>query len=241
MALPATCNNSTNPLPPSFKRSFPGSLAEVQYRVRVDMTRSGLRWRESDRTEPSVEIQGIEEIQLTPKSIQKSSKHSTLPINEVQAKITLPSPLVVASGDWIPFTITVHSKSQALAALYTDISLELVKVAVIRVPQRASSKEKVLASGEVYDSEQPGNGVCVLRGELGNGLPGAEFSWSIAETIEVRHEIRLSLKPPWCRIALSTNLPIFERTIPVEIMTHRYTLDSYVDMAFPALGLIDLN
>lgn len=93
---------------------------------------------------------------------------------------------MVASGDRIPFIITINSHSQALAALFTDISPQLVKVTAVKSPQRTSRKEEVLAYGEVFDSEEPGNGVRVLHGELGKGVPRAELSWSAAGAIEVR-------------------------------------------------------
>ncbi|KAG8687471.1 hypothetical protein FRC11_007169, partial [Ceratobasidium sp. 423] len=175
------------------------------------MSRSGLRRRESlvvpilylprsyvppnnqslplydDQSSPSSGvIQGMQELHLAPQSTRKASKHNMSPSTEIQAKISLPSPLVIASGDRIPFAITIYSHSQALAALYTDISLRLVKITIMKAPQNTSRKEEVLASGEVYDLEEPGSGVRVLRGELGNGLPGSELSWSAAGVVEVR-------------------------------------------------------
>ncbi|CUA69814.1 hypothetical protein RSOLAG22IIIB_04066 [Rhizoctonia solani] len=261
--LPATCDKSTTPLPPSFIYSLPGASVEVRYRIRIDMSRSGLRRRESlvvpilylprsytsptpqsappyiDQAGLACEAQGMEEIRLAPKSSRKGIERDSSPSSDIQAKIVLPSPLVVASGDRIPFIITISSQSQALAALYTDISLQLVKRTTISSPHQTSVKEKTLAFGEVYNIEEMGNGVQVLRGELGNGAPGTELSWSAAGVVEVKHVIRLSLKPPPCRIALSTKLSAFERTIPIEVMTHRYTPD--IDTALPALGLVGVN
>ncbi|CAE6409438.1 unnamed protein product, partial [Rhizoctonia solani] len=93
--------------------------------------------------------------------------------------------------------------------------------------------------GEVYDSEERGNGVQILRGELGNGVPGSELSWLAAGVLEVRHVIRLSIKPPPCTVALSANLPMFEGMVAVEIKTHQYNPD--VDATVPALGMIGMN
>ena len=104
---------------------------------------------------------------------------------------------MVASGERIPFVITIYSQSQAHAALYTDISLQLVKITRIKAYEKTSLKEVVLAAGEVYDSEEPGNGMQVLRGELGNGAPGCELSWSAAGVVEVRV----------CRFQLSLDRP----------------------------------
>ncbi|CAE6536625.1 unnamed protein product [Rhizoctonia solani] len=186
--------------------------------------------------------QGMQELHLAPKSItspKKASKLKALSNTDVQAKIALPSPLVTASGDRIPFVITIYSQSQALAALYTDISLQLVKVTRIKAYEKTSLKEVVLAAGEVYDSEELGNGVQVLHGELGNGLPGAELSWSAGGVVEVRHVIRLSIKPPPCTATFSANLPMFEGMVAVEIATDRYSPE--FDMAVPALGMIGIN
>ncbi|KAJ1306559.1 hypothetical protein OPQ81_007560 [Rhizoctonia solani] len=264
--LPATCDKGTNALPPSFVCYLPGVSAEIRYRIRVDMSRSGLRRRESlvvpilylprshtpptpqnislfsDQTSLLPDSQGMKELHLAPKSIikpKKSDKSKATSTSDVQAKISLPFPLVAASGDRIPFVITVYSQSQALAALYTDISLQLVKVTRIKVYEKSSLKEVVLAAGEVYDSEELGNGMQILRGELGNGVPGAELSWSAAGVVEVRHMIRLSIKPPPCTAALSANLPMFEGTVAVEIVTHRNTPE--FDAGVPALGMIGIH
>ncbi|KAG8731385.1 hypothetical protein FRC11_004321, partial [Ceratobasidium sp. 423] len=261
--LPTTCDKDANPLPPSFVCYLPGVSAEIRYRIRIDMSRSGLRRREtlvvpilylprsqmpptsrniplfSNQASLLSDGQGMKELHLAPKSItspKKGSKSKALSSADVQAKIALPCPLVAASGDRIPFVITIYSQSQALAALYTDILLQLVKVTRIKVYEKTSLKEVVLAAGEVYDSEELGNGVQVLRGELGNGTPGAELSWSAAGVVEVRHVIRLSIKPPPCTVALSANLPMFEGMVAVEIMTDRYTPE--FDIAVPALGMI---
>ncbi|KAJ1305114.1 hypothetical protein OPQ81_000151 [Rhizoctonia solani] len=270
ISLPAFCDKSSNPLPPSFECRLPGNCTEIQYRIRVDMSRSGLRRRErrvilvvpilylprsnlsptpwstqssSDQFRVSSTVQAMAELHLAPRSTplpSKVDKSKLPPSADVQAKIALPSPLVVASGDRIPFVITIRSQSQALAALYTDIELQLVKVIIVKVNQNSSHrKAAVLAYGEVYESEEPGNGVRVLRGELGSGVPGAELSWSAKGIIEVRHAIRFALKPLPGGDALSANLPIFERMIQLEVMTHRYTPD--MDATAPALGLMGLN
>ncbi|CAE6443007.1 unnamed protein product [Rhizoctonia solani] len=266
ISLPTTCDKGMNPLPPSFVCYLPGVSAEVRYRIRIDMSRSGLRRRESlivpilylprsytpetprgiplfnDQASLLSRGQDMQELHLTPKSIlgpKKANKSKGLSTADVQAKISLPSPLVAASGERIPFIITIYSQSQALAALYTDISLQLIKVTRIKAYEKTSLKEVILAAGEVYDSEELGNGVQVLRGELGNGVPGTELSWLAAGVVEVRHVIRLSIKPPTCTTALSTNLPMFEGVVAVEILTHRYTPE--FDPTVPALGMIGIN
>ncbi|KEP54848.1 hypothetical protein V565_012260 [Rhizoctonia solani 123E] len=44
--LPTTCDKDASPLPPSFVCYLPGVSAEIRYRIRIDMLRSGLRRRE---------------------------------------------------------------------------------------------------------------------------------------------------------------------------------------------------
>lgn len=150
------------------------------------------------------EDEGMRELYLTPKSMPKGSKNKQSPNTDVQAKvrfcrvlqhlwaihdlpqIALPFPLVAASGDRIPFVLTIHSQSPALAALYTTVTLQLVKITKIKAYEKTSVKETIISSGEVYDAEQRGDGVQVLRGELGNGAPGVELSWSAAGLIEMR-------------------------------------------------------
>ncbi|KDN49646.1 hypothetical protein RSAG8_01711, partial [Rhizoctonia solani AG-8 WAC10335] len=264
--LPITCDKDANPLPPSFVCYLPGVSAEIRYRIRIDMSRSGLRRRESlivpipylprshtlpttrnmplfsDQASLLSESPGMEELHLAPKSItspKKLNKSRGLSTTDVQAKIALPSPLVVASGERIPFVITIYSQSQALAALYTDISLQLIRITRIKAYEKTSLNEVALSAGEVYDSQELGDGMQVLRGELGNGAPGSEHSWSAAGVVEVRHVIRLSVKPPQCTAALSANLPMFEGMVAIEIMTHRYTPE--LDATVPALGMIGMS
>ncbi|CAE6453757.1 unnamed protein product [Rhizoctonia solani] len=261
ISLPTTCDKGTNPLPPSFVCYLPGVSAEVRLIVPIlylprsytPETPRGIPLF-NDQASLLSGGQDMQELHLTPKSIlgpKKANKSKGLSTADVQAKISLPSPLVAASGERIPFIITIYSQSQALAALYTDISLQLIKVTRIKAYEKTSPvtrikayektslKEVILAAGEVYDSEELGNGVQVLRGELGNGVPGTELSWLAAGVVEVRHVIRLSIKPPTCTTALSTNLPMFEGVVAVEILTHRYTPE--FDPTVPALGMIGIN
>ncbi|CEL56220.1 hypothetical protein RSOLAG1IB_07636 [Rhizoctonia solani AG-1 IB] len=265
MNFPPTSDKSTNPPPPSFVCYLPGVSTEVRYCIRIEMSRSGLRRRESlmvpilylprSHTPPapstaslfssqsyvSPGTQVMKELHLAPKSIasaKKASKTKAPPTAEVQAKIALPSPLVVASGDRIPFVITIYSPSQALAALYTNIGLQLVRITRIKAHEKISLKEVILAAGEVYEFEEPGNGIQILRGELGNGKPGAESTWFAGEVAEVKHMIRLSIKPS-CTTSLSSNLPMFDGIIAVNIMTHRYNAEA--DTTVPALGMIGIS
>ncbi|KAG9091000.1 hypothetical protein FRC06_000785 [Ceratobasidium sp. 370] len=236
MTLPTTGDDNENPLPPSFVQFLPGVSAEIRYRIRVDMSRSGLRRRESIAPED----ESLKELHLTPKPIMKpSTKNKATASTEVQAKIALPCPLVAASGDRIPFVLTVQSQSPALAALYTNVTLQLIKHIRIKAYERNSSKETVISAGEVYDVEQRGDGIQILRGELGNGAPGRELSWTAGGLVEIKYILRLSIKPPPCTTALSSNIPVFEGTIPIRIMTHRHGPD--MDVAAPALGIIGVD
>ncbi|KAG9108945.1 hypothetical protein FRC07_008392 [Ceratobasidium sp. 392] len=265
LELPMAGDNAENPLPPSFVQFLPGVSAEIRYRIRVDMSRSGLRRRESlvvpilylpraytpPRVQPSLfgrrnslipEDETLKELYLTPKSmISKPSTKSKQPAPsvDVQAKIALPCPLVVASGDRIPFVLTVQSESPAVAALYTNVTLQLIKHIMIKAYEKASFKETIISAGEVYDVEQRGDGLQILRGELGNGAPGRELSWTAGGLVEMKHILRLSIKPPPCNTALSSNIPMFEGTIPVRIMTHRYSPD--MDASTPALSMIGIE
>jgi hypothetical protein len=66
------------------------------------------------------------------------------------------------------------------------VTLQLVKIIKIKAYEKTSYKEIVISSGEVYDVEQRGDGVQVLRGELGNGAPGRELSWSAGGFVDVK-------------------------------------------------------
>ncbi|KAG8746103.1 hypothetical protein FRC10_006206 [Ceratobasidium sp. 414] len=218
ISFPTTGDDNENPLPPSFVQFLPGVSAEIRYRIRVDMSRSGLRrrerwvvnlwyWAEVDTSlnEPAwsypfytflvltplqdliPEDESLKELHLTPKPMVKpSSKNKVTQNTEVQAKIALPCPLVIASGDRIPFVLTVQSQSPALAALYTNVTLQLIKHIKVKAYEKTSTKETVISAGEVYDVEQRGDGVQILRGELGNGAPGRELSWTAGGLVEIR-------------------------------------------------------
>ncbi|KAB5593916.1 hypothetical protein CTheo_2642 [Ceratobasidium theobromae] len=260
--LPTTCDKSTDPLPPSFTYHLPGVSAEVRYHLRIEISRSGLRRRESlvvpifylprsyaplrlhntpfldERTIRPPQDDEMREFHLTPKPLSKYANiYKTPPPQslDIQAKIALPFPLIFASGDRIPFTITIHSQSPALTALYTDITLQLIKVVKLKAYDKSLLKEIVISSGEVYDSEQLRAGEHVLHGELGSGAPGTELSWSADNIINVGYLVRLSISPPHCMSALSANIPMF-MGIPVEIVTHLDAADS--EPSAPELGLL---
>ncbi|CAE6446712.1 unnamed protein product [Rhizoctonia solani] len=249
ITLPESCDKSTILLPPSYTSSIPGVSAEVRYHIHVDMSRSGLERRDSlvvpilylprSYTPPNTQSLPLYGDQISLSSVVQEGQSDAPPSTDIQAKVALPSSLVVASGDRIPFTITIYSQSQALAALYTEMVLQLVKVTRIKALQKTICKEEILASGETHAPDDLGNGLRILRGEVGTGLPGAELAWSAAEAIGVLYLIRLSIKPPSSAVALSTNLPTFEHMVPVVIMTHRYNPD--VDTSLPALGIIGIN
>ncbi|QRV88587.1 hypothetical protein RhiJN_16605 [Ceratobasidium sp. AG-Ba] len=186
------------------------------------------------------ECDTLKELHLTPKPAGRPpSKDQPSPRTDVEAKIALPCPLVVASGDRIPFVLTIQSQSPALAALYTNVTLQLVKQLRIKAYEKMSYKETVISSGEVYDAEQIGDGAQILRGELGNGVPGRESSWTAAGVLEVKYLLRLSIKPPPCTTVLALNVPIFEGTLPVRIVTHQSSPE--MDMSMPALGMIGVD
>lgn len=58
--------------------------------------------------------------------------------------------------------------------------LQLVKVVSMKAYEKTSSKETIISSGEVYDIDQCTDGIQVLRGRLGTGIPETELSWSAA-------------------------------------------------------------
>ncbi|KAG8682654.1 hypothetical protein FRC09_016628, partial [Ceratobasidium sp. 395] len=97
----------------------------------------------------------------------------------------------------------------------------------------------VISSAEVYDVDQCSNGIQILRGQLGSGPPGAEFSWSAADLIETRYILRLSVKPPSSTSALVSNLPVFEGFIVMQVKSDRH--DPNADIARPLLCLVNAD
>ncbi|KAF8757592.1 hypothetical protein RHS01_03475 [Rhizoctonia solani] len=164
----------TNLLPPSFICYLPGVSAEVRYRIRVDMPRSGLRRRES-LTVPILYLPRSY-APLTPRAIPLFDDQVHLSDAQGMKELHL-APKPIGSSK-------KSSKPQALTT--AEVQAKLVKVTRIKAYEKISLKELVLAAGEVYESEERGDGVQILRGELGNGTPGTELSWSAGEAVEVK-------------------------------------------------------
>ncbi|KAG9080617.1 hypothetical protein FRC06_006339 [Ceratobasidium sp. 370] len=182
----------------------------------------------------------FKELHLAPKFLTKhASKVKLSPKIDVEVKVALPSPLVVASGDRIPFVLTIRSESPAIAAFYTNITFQLVKIVKVKAYEKTSAKETVISSGEVYDVDQHNGDMQVLRGQLGSGPPEAELSWSAAGLVETRHVLRLSVKPPSSTSVLLSNLPVFEGSIIVQVMSNRH--DPNADVTRPLLRLINAD
>ncbi|KAB5593917.1 hypothetical protein CTheo_2643 [Ceratobasidium theobromae] len=260
ITFPATCDNDTTRLPPSFT-SLHG---EVRYCIRVEMIRWGLRRRERrvcmtlvvpilyfprsytpvSHAQPTLNhetfmlLGDVKDIHLVPRPLSKCEGKCKAHMSaDVQAKIMLPLPLVTTSGDHVPFTITIDSQSSALVALYTDITIQHVKIRETKAHERSYVRETLLSYSRVHDAKQMGGGVQVLFGELLiGGVPGAEFSWSARGIMQVRHVIKVSVRPP---AGLSTNLSVFEAAIPIVVVSHRrpsrHNLEA--DVAAPALEL----
>ncbi|KAG9124451.1 hypothetical protein FRC07_011595, partial [Ceratobasidium sp. 392] len=262
LAFPTSQDNTSDALPPSHVQYSANNTTEVRYRIHVDVIRSGLRRRESlivpilylpRSYTPSItrEVRfnskagllledNLKELHLAPKFLIKSAhKDKSSPKTDVEAKIALPSPLAVVSGDRIPFVLTIQSESPALTALYNNVVLQLIKVVKIKAYEKTSAKETIISSGEVYDVDQCNDGIQVLRGELCSGPPETESSWSAAGLIENKHILRLSIKPPSATSVLSSNLPIFEGSIAIKVTSNRYDLN--LDMTRPLLSLINAD
>ncbi|KAG8752279.1 hypothetical protein FRC12_012046 [Ceratobasidium sp. 428] len=175
--LPANQDNATDALPPSVVQFSASNSAEIRYRICVDAIRSGLRRRESLvvpilylprsytplMTRPApfgnkiglLPEDSLKELHLVPKFLTKSiSKDKLSSKTDVGAKIALPSLLLVASGDKIPFVLTIYSEAPALATLYTNVIFQLIKIVKIKAHEKSSVKETVISSAEVYDVDQ---------------------------------------------------------------------------------------
>ncbi|KAG8732427.1 hypothetical protein FRC10_000921, partial [Ceratobasidium sp. 414] len=129
----------------------------------------------------------LKELHLALKFLTKhASKAKPSHKTDIEARVSLPAPLVVASGDMIPFILTIHSESPALVALYTNVILQLVKVVKIKAYEKTSVTEMVISSGEVYNVDHISNSMQVLHGQLGSSLPEAESSWLATGLVETR-------------------------------------------------------
>ncbi|QRV88614.1 hypothetical protein RhiJN_16632 [Ceratobasidium sp. AG-Ba] len=259
--FPPRSDETPDPLPPSLVRFSTNSSIEIRYRISVEVVRSGLRHRESLHV-PILYLprsyslppqrrgslpnkisllpeDNLQELCLAPRFSAAATKGKYLRQEDVEAKIALPSSLVVACGEPIPFVLTVRSASPALAVLYSDMVLQLVRVFRLQAYEHASTKETAISSGEVYDANQCGGGIQVLRGRLSTGLPETEMSWSVAGLAETKYIIRLSVKPPSAVTVLSSHLPIFEGAIVVRVLSSPH--DPNADITSPLLRLIGVE
>ncbi|KAG8727343.1 hypothetical protein FRC11_013451, partial [Ceratobasidium sp. 423] len=266
ITLPPTCDTSATALPPSTTYQPPGFSMEIEYHVRVDMSRSGLRRADSltipimylPRTyAPHLSSQQLandrlpsynEDIQTLHPLTRVTSPSATLACSDVSAHVTLPSPLKFASGNRIPFVIMIRSGSPATTALYTDVIFQIIKRTTARWQTKLFSREKVISTGAIHNIVEQG-GVRLVHGELGTGVRGAEMSWSADEVVQVKvnvsyhifYEMLNWLAQYTARLTISapvvaTKLPTLKTDIPIEIFTHSYTGDD--DITSPALELV---
>lgn len=105
-------------------------------------------------------------------------------------KISLPSPLSFASGEFIPFNVTViFADAPALVGLLTPlVHLKLLKRTRIWTNGRRETNVRnvTIASGEQLRINTSTEGVCVLKGVIRAGAAGRECSWQLDGVAEVQ-------------------------------------------------------
>jgi hypothetical protein len=105
-------------------------------------------------------------------------------------KISLPYPLCFASGELIPFKVTIiFTDAPALVRLLAPRShLKLLKRTRIWYNGRREIRVRNvrIASGEQLRIDTSTEGVCVVKGVIRAGTTGRECSWQLYGVAEVQ-------------------------------------------------------
>ncbi|KAH9998132.1 hypothetical protein BJV74DRAFT_768046 [Russula compacta] len=257
--FPSYVNGGTSPLPPSYASLAPTFSSEVEYCLRVDVHRKGLRRHELrvlpimylPKTWPSHPIpsresafglrpnQTIYETVLLPPIWPNS-----VPI-KAKATLSYPSGVTYASGHSIPLKLTIQSlEAPALAEfLLRGLEAQLVKrmVAWSSNGQLFGGREVILSKGNFIETDATQEGLAVLYFELALGESGKEQSWGIAKVVEVSYLIQVTVRGPESALNF---VPTYKHVSRIGVASEPWgTRDrgllGFGGFSYPAIGMAD--
>lgn len=260
LSFPTYITNGRDPLPPSQSLSQQGTHCAINYTVRVDIIRKGLRRHERvtipimylPRSTPPAQIQPglihdpllgyeIEDRFVTVDLHGSNSAHAALEKLQMLAQLTVPSPKIYTSGDSIHLILTLScSKLPSLPQLLAkadSLSIHLLRRAKIMMGSGDSLQETLVSKAELKYTDDSSEGVSILHWALGLGKNQRHISWKVGGSAEVKYFIRVIFKP--LPSSMIKQLPAFQHDEVVKL-----TSDPWLDpiMAeelrhLPSLGL----
>lgn len=262
--FPSQVAGSTSPLPPSCAWWSPTFTTEVEYCVRVDVHRKGLRRHELriipimylPKTWPSHPISSRESIfgSLSSSTVYKTvslqpewppdvppKAMATVPTVE----LFYPSNVTYPSGQTIHLKLSIESKDAPALALLLIQGLEaqLVKYMVARTQSGrvVGGKEVVLSRGDVTEVDTMEEGFAFSYFNLTLGEPGKEQSWAIDDDIKVTYLIRVTVS---CPDSALNFVPTYKHASRIGIATETWDLRERGLLGFggfsnPAIGMSD--
>lgn len=219
LSFPTYVANGRDPLPPTQSLSQQGTYCAINYAVRVDIIRKGLRRHERimipimylPRSAPPNQPQlglvhdpllgyGTEEDGFVTADLRSSSSaHAALEKLQMSAELTLPSPKIYTSGDHIPLILTLScSKLPSLPPLLakTDsLSVHLIRKAKIVMNTGDSVQETLVSEAELRHTDNSAEGVSRLHWALRLGGNQRHISWRLEGSAEVKYFARVIFKP----------------------------------------------
>ncbi|KAN0124054.1 hypothetical protein V8E52_002544 [Russula decolorans] len=262
--FPSHVANGTSPLPPSCAWWSSTFTTEVEYCVRVDVHRKGLRRHELriipimylPKTWPSHPISSRESISG---SLSSSTVYKTVSLHPVwppdvppKAKATVPtvelfypSNATYPSGQTIHLRLSIEStEAPALALLLIQgLEAQLVKYMVARTQSGrvVGGREIVLSRGNVTEINTIEEGFAVSYFDLTLGEPGKEQSWAIDDDIKVTYLIRVSVS---CADSALNFVPTYKHASRIGVATETWALRERGLLGFggfsnPAIGMSD--
>ncbi|KXN90483.1 hypothetical protein AN958_04155 [Leucoagaricus sp. SymC.cos] len=172
-------------------------------------------------------------------------KRSTSPLDDFGQCIflSLPHPQCYASGQIIPFTLSlVFPDDPVLAALLTrNIRIQLLRR--LNVWKKGSGdliqREELVALATLRYGREYKEGITLLRGEIKAGDQGKEVSWSLDAVAEIQYVLRVILRPPTNLIG---SVPCFKHEQVIRLTTDSWgildrELSSMGGTPTPAIGL----
>ncbi|KAI0295527.1 hypothetical protein BC826DRAFT_1134661, partial [Russula brevipes] len=259
--FPSYVNGSTSSLPPSYASWSPGFLSEVEYCVRVDIHRKGLR-RHALRIVPIMYLPKTWPSHPIPSRISTFGLHPDSILYET-ASLPLYGPRMspprlmpryrqlrqafatYSSGHSIHLKLTIKSTEAPPLAqlLISGLKAQLVKhmVALSPTGQVVGTQEVILSKGNFAETDTTQEGTAITYFHLTLGESGKEQSWRIPAVIEVAYLIRVSVRCPESALNF---VPAYKHVSRIGVATEPWGTRTHELLEFrgfsdPAIGMVD--
>ncbi|KAF9653179.1 hypothetical protein BDM02DRAFT_3183134 [Thelephora ganbajun] len=237
LPFPAYITNGRDHLPPSQTLSQQGTYCTINYNVKIDIVRKGLRRHErvtvlimylprsSPPGRPQSDLihetvmghQDEEERFVTVDLHSSSSARAALEKLQMSAQLTLPSPKLIAKAE--------------------SLDIHLIRKAKIMSSSGGILQEIIVSKAGLRYTDNSTEGVSRSHWALQLGKTQRHVSWKVDGLAEVKYSVRVAFKPPPCSVI--KQLPAFQHDEVVKL-----TSDPWLDPTvaegsrhLPSLGL----